>query len=94
MKAVLFPIRGLLTPESDVSVAHVLAARADLSRLVPATSVAARRGTSCAINKVPQAGESLGILGLQFGLLGFLLVQCSPWFLASRLNWPQTNHSP
>ncbi|KAL1768937.1 sprouty-related, EVH1 domain-containing protein 3 isoform X1 [Sigmodon hispidus] len=52
MKAVLFPIRGLLTPESDVSVAHVLAARADLSRLVPATSVAARRGTSCAINKV------------------------------------------
>ncbi|XP_076434187.1 protein FAM98C isoform X2 [Peromyscus maniculatus bairdii] len=51
MKAVLFPIRGLLTPESDVSVAHVLAARADLSRLVPATSVAARRGTSCAINK-------------------------------------------
>lgn len=52
MKAVLFPIRGLLTPESDVSIAHVLAARADLSRLVPATSVAARRGTSCAINKV------------------------------------------
>ncbi|CAH7372076.1 protein FAM98C isoform X1 [Phodopus roborovskii] len=52
MKAVLFPIRGRLTPESDVSVAHVLAARADLSRLVPATSVAARQGTSCAINKV------------------------------------------
>uniref|UniRef100_A0A8I6AIQ3 Family with sequence similarity 98, member C n=1 Tax=Rattus norvegicus TaxID=10116 RepID=A0A8I6AIQ3_RAT len=52
MKAVLCPIRGLLTPESDVSTAHVLAARADLSRLVPATSVAARRGTSCAINKV------------------------------------------
>eukprot|EP00072_Mus_musculus_P066061 XP_017167824.1 PREDICTED: protein FAM98C isoform X2 [Mus musculus] len=52
MKAVLSPIRGLLTPESDVSIAHVLAARADLSRLVPATSVAARRGTSCAINKV------------------------------------------
>lgn len=52
MKAVLGPIRGLLTPESDVSTAHVLAARADISRLVPATSVAARRGTSCAINKV------------------------------------------
>ncbi|KAK7803697.1 hypothetical protein U0070_014068 [Myodes glareolus] len=52
MKAVLFPIRGLLTPESNISVAHVLAARADLSRLVPATSVASRRGTSCAINKV------------------------------------------
>lgn len=72
MKAVLFPIRGLLTPRSDVSTAHVLAARADLSRLVPATSVAARRGTSCAINKVstPRAPESLGTLGLQIGLLG------------------------
>ncbi|XP_004715897.1 protein FAM98C [Echinops telfairi] len=52
MKAVLTPIRGVLTPDSEVSIAHVLAARADLSRLVPATSVAARRGTCCAINKV------------------------------------------
>ncbi|KAL2763287.1 protein FAM98C isoform 1, partial [Daubentonia madagascariensis] len=52
MKAVLIPIREVLTPESDVSIAHVLAARADLSRLVPATSVAARQGTCCAINKV------------------------------------------
>ncbi|XP_054566617.1 protein FAM98C isoform X1 [Eptesicus fuscus] len=52
MKAVLIPIREMLTPESDVSIAHILAARADLSRLVPATSKAARRGTSCAINKV------------------------------------------
>ncbi|XP_045845198.1 protein FAM98C isoform X1 [Meles meles] len=52
MKAVLIPIREALTPESDVSIAHVLAARADLSRLVPATSKAARRGTCCAINKV------------------------------------------
>lgn len=52
MKAVLSPIREALTAESDVSIAHVLAARADLSRLVPATSKAARRGTCCAINKV------------------------------------------
>ncbi|XP_008072490.1 sprouty-related, EVH1 domain-containing protein 3-like isoform X1 [Carlito syrichta] len=52
MKAVLIPIREVLTAESDISIAHVLAARADLSRLVPATSVAARRGTRCAINKV------------------------------------------
>ncbi|XP_075393393.1 protein FAM98C [Tenrec ecaudatus] len=52
MNAVLIPIRGVLTPDSEVSIAHVLAARADLSRLVPATSVAARRGTCCAINKV------------------------------------------
>ncbi|XP_026900783.1 protein FAM98C isoform X3 [Acinonyx jubatus] len=52
MKVVLIPIREALSPESDVSIAHVLAARADLSRLVPATSKAARRGTCCAINKV------------------------------------------
>ncbi|XP_012586173.1 PREDICTED: protein FAM98C isoform X3 [Condylura cristata] len=52
MKAVLTPLREALTPESDVSIAHVLAARADLSRLVPATSKAARQGTCCAINKV------------------------------------------
>ncbi|XP_059522646.1 protein FAM98C isoform X3 [Myotis daubentonii] len=52
MKAVLMPIRETMTPESDVSIAHILAARADLSRLVPATSKAARRGTICAINKV------------------------------------------
>lgn len=52
MKAVLIPIREALTSESDVSIAHVLAARADLSRLVPATSKTARQGTCCAINKV------------------------------------------
>ncbi|XP_058901078.1 protein FAM98C [Kogia breviceps] len=52
MKAALIPIREALTPESDVSIAHVLAARADLSRLVPATSKTARRGTCCAIHKV------------------------------------------
>ncbi|XP_016020759.2 protein FAM98C isoform X1 [Rousettus aegyptiacus] len=52
MKAVLTPIREALTPESDVSIAHILAARADLSRLVPATSKATRQVTCCAINKV------------------------------------------
>ncbi|XP_036886657.1 protein FAM98C isoform X2 [Sturnira hondurensis] len=52
IKSVLIPIRKTLTPETDVSVAHVLAARADLSRLVPATSKSARQGTCCAINKV------------------------------------------
>ncbi|XP_049642600.1 protein FAM98C [Suncus etruscus] len=52
MKVVLRPLRETLTPESDISQAHVLAARADLSRLIPATSKAARRGTCCAINKV------------------------------------------
>lgn len=48
----LIPVREALTPESDISIAHILAARADLSRLVPATSKAARQGTCCAINKV------------------------------------------
>ncbi|ELK38695.1 Protein FAM98C [Myotis davidii] len=52
MKAVLFPIRETMTPESDVSIAHILAARVDLSCLVPAMSKAALRGTSCAINNV------------------------------------------
>uniref|UniRef100_K9IJQ4 Protein FAM98C n=1 Tax=Desmodus rotundus TaxID=9430 RepID=K9IJQ4_DESRO len=52
MKAVLIPIRKTLTPETDVSIAHILAARADMSRLVPATSKSARQGTCCAINKV------------------------------------------
>ncbi|KAM5207572.1 protein FAM98C isoform 2-T2 [Hipposideros larvatus] len=52
MKAVLIPIREALTPESDISIAHVLAARADLSCLVPVTNKAARQGTCCAINKV------------------------------------------
>ncbi|KAK2500250.1 hypothetical protein MC885_017253 [Smutsia gigantea] len=51
-EAVLTPIQEVLTPASDVSIAHVLAARADLSRLVPATSKSARQGTCCAINKV------------------------------------------
>ena len=70
MKAVLTPIREALTSESDVSVAHVLAARADLSRLVQATSKAARRGTCCAINKVStwEWGRVLNTLGLRTGL--------------------------
>uniref|UniRef100_A0A8C9PB29 Family with sequence similarity 98 member C n=1 Tax=Spermophilus dauricus TaxID=99837 RepID=A0A8C9PB29_SPEDA len=66
MKAVLMPIREVLSPESDISIAHVLAARADLSRLVPATSKAARQGTSCAINKVGTwVGKVSDIPGLQ-----------------------------
>lgn len=75
MKAVLTPLREVLTPESDVSISHVLAARADLSRLVPATSLAARRGTCCAINKVGTRGEKgPSILGLHIGLSALALV--------------------
>ncbi|XP_011934130.1 PREDICTED: protein FAM98C isoform X1 [Cercocebus atys] len=59
MRAVLIPIREVLTPESDISIAHVLAARADLSRLIPATSMAVRRGTCCAINKSTSRTDTL-----------------------------------
>ncbi|XP_070942705.1 protein FAM98C isoform X4 [Macaca nemestrina] len=59
MRAVLIPIREVLTPESDISIAHVLAARADLSRLIPATSMAVRRGTCCAINKSTSGTDTL-----------------------------------
>uniref|UniRef100_A0A7N4NWC0 Family with sequence similarity 98 member C n=1 Tax=Sarcophilus harrisii TaxID=9305 RepID=A0A7N4NWC0_SARHA len=52
MTNVLNPLRQGLAPESDISLAHVLASRADLSRLVPATGRAARLVTCCPINKV------------------------------------------
>ncbi|XP_044523322.1 protein FAM98C [Gracilinanus agilis] len=52
MTNVLKPLRQGLAPESAISLAHVLASRADLSRLVPATGQAARLATCCPINKV------------------------------------------
>ncbi|XP_027711296.1 protein FAM98C [Vombatus ursinus] len=52
MTNVLKPLRQGLTPESEISLAHVLASRADLSRLVPASGRAARLTTCCPINKV------------------------------------------
>ncbi|XP_043850278.1 protein FAM98C isoform X1 [Dromiciops gliroides] len=52
MTNVLKPLRQGLAPESGVSLAHVLASRADLSRLVPATGQTARLTTCCPINKV------------------------------------------
>lgn len=85
MKAVLIPIREALTPESDVSIAHVLAARADLSRLVPATSKAARRGTCCAINKVG-VGKGPSILGLHTWLSGRLAHFSSPKLKSDQLS--------
>ncbi|XP_064149668.1 protein FAM98C isoform X1 [Loxodonta africana] len=66
MKATLIPVREPLSPESDVSVAHVLAARADLSRLVPATSKAARQGTCCAVNKVGPWAQGRNLATLAF----------------------------
>lgn len=87
MKAVLIPIREALTPESDVSIAHILAARADLSRLVPATSKAARRGTSCAINKV----GTWGWRGTPVFLALKLAFQPLPWsslVLSCLGSWP------
>ena len=85
----LIPIRKTLTPETDVSIAHVLAARADMSRLVPATSKSARQGTCCAINKVGTwQGKGPSIFGFQTGLSAFTLAQPCPLllgFLASGL---------
>ncbi|XP_036603734.1 protein FAM98C isoform X1 [Trichosurus vulpecula] len=52
MTNVLKPLRKGLAPESEISLAHVLASRADLSRLVPASGRAARLATCCPINKV------------------------------------------
>lgn len=76
MKAVLIPIREALTPESNVSIAHVLAAREDLSRLIPATSKAVRRGTCCAINKVGtwEWGKASTALAFRLGSLAPLFI--------------------
>ncbi|XP_074075134.1 protein FAM98C [Macrotis lagotis] len=52
MTNVLKPLRQGMAPESDISLAHVLASRADLSRLVPASGRSARLVTCCPINKV------------------------------------------
>ncbi|XP_028920793.1 protein FAM98C [Ornithorhynchus anatinus] len=52
LTARLAPLRRALCPEPGVSLAHLLAARADLSRLVPATSPASRAATSCPVNKI------------------------------------------
>lgn len=83
----LTPIREALTPESDVSIAHVLAARADLSRLVPAISKATRQGTCCAINKVGTSGWRRAPASLAFNWpwSSFLLPCLSSWTLASSL---------
>ncbi|KAF6077474.1 family with sequence similarity 98 member C [Phyllostomus discolor] len=82
IKTVLTPIRKALTPETDVSIAHVLAARADLSRLVPATSKSARQGTCCAINKVGTwQGKGPTIFGFQTGLSVSVLAQPCPLLL-------------
>ncbi|KAL8219880.1 UNVERIFIED_CONTAM: hypothetical protein K2H54_035545 [Gekko kuhli] len=51
------PLRETLQRESQVSLAHLLAARDDLSCIVKTSSGASRDKTSCAINKVLMAGS-------------------------------------
>lgn len=46
------PKRSILTPKSTVSVAHLLAARLDLSKILRTSSGSTREKTACAINKV------------------------------------------
>ncbi|XP_032821125.1 protein FAM98A-like [Petromyzon marinus] len=46
------PKRAALSPRPSVSLAHVLAARADLSRIVKTTGGDVRAHTACSINKV------------------------------------------
>lgn len=91
----LIPIRKALTPETDVSIAHVLAARADLSRLVPATSKSSRRGTCCAINKVGTwQGKGPTIFGFHTGLSVSVLAQPCPLLLAFLTSGLTTSKPP
>lgn len=46
------PKRSLLSPKGKVSVAHLLAARQDLSKILRTSSGSIREKTACAINKV------------------------------------------
>lgn len=46
------PLRQSLLGEPQVSLAHLLAAREDFSRIVKTSSGASRDKTSCAVNKV------------------------------------------
>uniref|UniRef100_A0A8D0B7F9 Uncharacterized protein n=1 Tax=Salvator merianae TaxID=96440 RepID=A0A8D0B7F9_SALMN len=48
----LFPKRYGLSPKSTISVAHLLAAREDLSKIIRTSSGSTREKTICAINKV------------------------------------------
>nr|KAF6446700.1 family with sequence similarity 98 member A [Rousettus aegyptiacus] len=46
------PKRSLLSPKSTISVAHLLAARQDLSKILRTSSGSVREKTACSINKV------------------------------------------
>lgn len=46
------PKRSVLSPKSTISVAHLLAARQDLSKILRTSSGSIREKTACAINKV------------------------------------------
>ncbi|XP_042201556.1 protein FAM98C [Callorhinchus milii] len=52
VRSVYEPLRRELSARSHVTLAHVLAARHDLSIVTKTTSLASRKHTACAINKV------------------------------------------
>ena len=49
------PKRSVLSPKGNISVAHLLAARQDLSKILRTSSGSIREKTACAINKVTRA---------------------------------------
>ncbi|XP_063168024.1 protein FAM98C [Candoia aspera] len=51
------PLRQTLPEDSQISLAHLLAAREDFSRIVKTSSGSLRNKTSCAINKVLMTGS-------------------------------------
>uniref|UniRef100_A0A8D0HIM3 Family with sequence similarity 98 member B n=1 Tax=Sphenodon punctatus TaxID=8508 RepID=A0A8D0HIM3_SPHPU len=46
------PKRYVLTPKSTITLAHLLAAREDLSKIIRTSSGSTRENTACAVNKV------------------------------------------
>lgn len=52
------PLRSVLVSRSRISVAHLLAARQDFSKILRTSSGKIREKTACAINKVSEASSS------------------------------------
>lgn len=57
------PKRALLSTKCTISIANLLAARQDLSKIMRTSSGSIREKTACAINKVP-LGTNVFLLGI------------------------------
>ncbi|XP_070620784.1 protein FAM98A-like isoform X2 [Erythrolamprus reginae] len=57
MSEAFHPLRKSLPEDSQLSLAHLLAAREDFSRIVKTSSGALRTKTSCAVNKILMTGS-------------------------------------